>query len=113
MCVTFIASAADQQELEIDEAVQQAAESTVPSCGYPIYEEIDSAYMLGSLRNDAFDATSNDEDYVAISTDAVEYVSNFLLCEESKVVQDKYETSHVSHCKFRGDNNYQLSPLTI
>ena len=52
--------------------------------------------MLDSLRNDVSEATSNDEDHVATSTDTVEYVNNFPLPEERKVVQDKYETFPVS-----------------
>ena len=93
--------AAHQRELETDEAVQRATEAMVSNplySGYPIYEEIDSVYMLNSLTNGVSEATSKDEGYVAISTDAVKYVSNFPLPDsESKLVQDKYETFPVSH----------------
>jgi hypothetical protein len=101
----FIVSTAHQRELETDEAVQRAAEAMVTNplySGYPIYEEIDSAYMLGSLRNGVPEATAKDDGYVAISTDAVKYMSNFPLPEEGKVVQDKYETFPVSR------NSYSL-----
>lgn len=92
--------AAHQRELETDEAVQRATEAMVSNplySGYPIYEEIDSVYMLNSLTNGVSEAISKDEGYVAISTDAVKYVSNFPLSDESKLVQDKYETFPVSH----------------
>ena len=99
MCAISIVSAAHQRELETDEARQRATEAMITNplySGYPIYEEIDTAYMLGSLRNGVPEATSKDDGYVAISTDTVKYVSNFPLSEESKVVQDKYETFPVS-----------------
>ena len=93
--------AAHQRELETDEAVQRATEAMVSSLFWVsnniIYEEIDSEYMLNSLTNGISQATSKDEGYVAISTDAVKYVSNFPLSDESKLVQDKYETFPVSH----------------
>ena len=98
MCVRCIESAANQRELENVEAVPRATEAMFTyriSCGHPIYEEIDSGYMLGSLRNHVSEATSND-DYVAMSTNAVKYVSNFPLPKQNKVVQDKYETFPVS-----------------
>ena len=91
---------AHQRELETDEAVQRATEAMVSNplySGYPIYEEIDSVYMLNSLTNGVSETISKDEGYVAISTDAVKYVSNFPLPDESKLVQDKYETFPVSH----------------
>jgi hypothetical protein len=103
----FIASTARQRELETDEAVQRAAEAMVTNplySGYPIYEEIDSAYMLGSLRNTygVPEATAKDDGYVAISTDAVKYVSNiFHYLKRAKcMVQDKYETFPVSHYSY-------------
>lgn len=99
--IMSIVSVAHQRELETDEAVQRATEAMVPNplySGYPIYEEIiDSAYMLNSLRNGVSEATSKDEGYVAISTDTVKYVSSFPLPEESKLIQDEYETFPVSH----------------
>ena len=100
MCAMSIVSAAHQRELETDEARQRATEAMITNplySGYPIYEEIDTVYMLGSLRNGVPEATSKDDGYVAISNDTVKYVSNFPLSEESKVVQDKYETFHVSY----------------
>ena len=102
MCakIHIMSIAAHQRELETDVALQRATEAMVPNplySGYPIYEEIDSAYMLNSLSNGVSEATSKDEGYVAISTDGVKYVSSFPLPEESKLVQDKYETFPVSH----------------
>lgn len=100
-CISWsIYSAAHQRELETDEAVQRATEAMVPNplySGYPIYEEIiDSTYTMNSWRNGVSEATSKDEGYVAISADAVKYVSSFPLPEESKLVQDKYTTFPVS-----------------
>ena len=82
--------------------MQRAAQAMVPNpiySGNPIYEEIvDSSQMLKSLRNGvvASEATLKDEGYVAISADAVKYVSSFPLPEESKLVEDKYTTFPVS-----------------
>ena len=69
--------------------------------------------MLGSSRNDVSEATSNDEDRVAISTDTVEYVSNFPLPKESKVVQDKYETFPVSCYSYSTINVLTLYTLRV
>ena len=97
MSHSYVPSAAHQRELETAAAVPLSTEAMVTdriTCGSPIYEEIDS---LHSLRNDLSEAISNDEDHVTTSTDTVEYVNNFPLPEESKVVQDKYETFPVSY----------------
>ena len=111
-----IDSAAHQRELETDEAVQRATEAMVPNplySGYPIYEEIiDSAYTMNSWRNGVPETTSKDEGYVAISADAVKYVSTFPLPEDSKMVQDKYTTFPVSNHLY-STTKFAKSPWTL